>query len=402
MTLSGKQARQFLLLKHGLIGEHRFAGKLGALDFVRQAGCIQFDPVDACGKNAELTLQSRVKGFTKDTLYELLYSDRALVDYPDKNLSIFPVEDWPYFQRYRSAAIESGAGFKGLDLLEARALEYIEAHGPVSSAELPIEGEIYWHSTIHWSGSWGKSSNAARAVLEQLYSSGKLLIHHKNGARKYYDLTQRYLPPQLIDAPDPLPEDADHQKWRILRRIGAVGLLWNRPSDAWLNITGLKAQERNEAVRQLLEEEKVFQITVEGISTKFLARIEDLALIDTIKQGCELKPRCEAIAALDCMMWDRNIIRTLFNFDYSWEIYTPAVKRKYGFYVLPLIYGDKFIGRVEAVAGKKDSTLTVKNIWYEDGVGKTKRLQSAVHDCMKRLAKFNSCQNLNFDLPRLL
>ena len=82
LTLTNKQARQFILLKHGLLGAHKFIGKQGALEFVRQAGCIQFDPVDSCGKNAELTLQSRVKNFTKQTLSELLYTDRSLALFP--------------------------------------------------------------------------------------------------------------------------------------------------------------------------------------------------------------------------------------------------------------------------------------------------------------------------------
>ena len=93
IRLTNRQARQFMLLKQGLLGKYRFEGKPGALAFVRQAGCIQFDPVDACGKNAELTLQSRVKGFTKGMLGELLYEDRRLVDYPDKNRSILPARD---------------------------------------------------------------------------------------------------------------------------------------------------------------------------------------------------------------------------------------------------------------------------------------------------------------------
>jgi uncharacterized protein YcaQ len=136
--LSNQQARQFILLKQGLLGEYKFIGKQGALDFICQAGCIQFDPVDVCGKNAELTLQSRVKGFSKQTLYELLYCDRKLVDYPDKNLSIIPVEDWPYFERYRKAAREGGLWFDGLAELENQAVSYIKEHGPVSSDELPI------------------------------------------------------------------------------------------------------------------------------------------------------------------------------------------------------------------------------------------------------------------------
>ncbi len=111
-TISKLQARQFLLAKQGLIGKHRFIGKQGALEYVRQAGCIQFDPVDVCGKNAELTLQSRVKGFTKKQLYTLLYKDRALIDYSDKELSIWPVEDWPYFSSTASAAAPWGKALR--------------------------------------------------------------------------------------------------------------------------------------------------------------------------------------------------------------------------------------------------------------------------------------------------
>jgi uncharacterized protein YcaQ len=84
LTITKQQASQFILAKQGLIGSYKFNGKEGAYDYVCQAGCIQFDPVDVCGKNAELTLQSRVKGFKKSMLWELLYEDRKLVDYVDK------------------------------------------------------------------------------------------------------------------------------------------------------------------------------------------------------------------------------------------------------------------------------------------------------------------------------
>ena len=94
-TLSIRQARRFLLLKNGLIGGYRFKGKQGALDYVRQAGCVQYDPVDLCGRSADLTLLSRVKGYRKQDLQSLLYEDRALIDYFDKQLSILPAQDWP-------------------------------------------------------------------------------------------------------------------------------------------------------------------------------------------------------------------------------------------------------------------------------------------------------------------
>ena len=394
INLTNRQARQFMLYKHGLLGEHKFIGKQGALDFVRQAGCIQFDPVDACGKNAELTLQSRIKGFTKQTLYDLLYSDRKLFDYPDKNLSIIPIEDWPYFERYRKASQEGGMQFEGLAELEDQAKSYIYDHGPVSSDELPIDGNIHWHSSIHWSGNWGSSSKASRSVLEQLYSTGELIIHHKKGTRKYYDLVEKHLPIELLNTPDPLPDEFEHQKWRILRRIGAVGLLWNRPSDAWLNIWGLKSEQRNQAFRELLDEGKILKVKVEDLKDTLFCRAEDLHIIETVIEKDDLKPRCELLAPLDCMMWDRKLIRAIFGFDYSWEIYTPPDKRKYGFYVLPLLYGESFIGRVEAIADRKSCTLTVKSIWYEDGIKQTQKLQKAIAECIKRFAKFNLCNNI--------
>lgn len=168
------------------------------------------------------------------------------------------------------------------------------------------------------------------------------------------------MPAELLDIPDPLPDEFEHQKWRILRRIGAVGLLWNRPSDAWLNIWGLKTPQRTEMFKELLDEGKILQVSVEGIKDILFCQAEDFLLIETVLKADTFKPRCELIAPLDCMMWDRKLIRALFGFEYTWEIYTPADKRKYGFYVLPMLYGSSFIGRVEAVADIKKSTLVVK------------------------------------------
>ena len=107
--------------------------------------------------------------------------------------------------------MECGKQFPQLADLEERAKEYIGKNGPVSSDELPVEGDIHWHSAIHWSGNWNGSTNAARAVLEQLYSTGELVIHHKKGTRKYYDLARRYIAADLLDAPDPVEDEFEHR-----------------------------------------------------------------------------------------------------------------------------------------------------------------------------------------------
>ena len=388
--------RRFLLLKQGLLGDYRFSGKDGALAYIRQAGCIQFDPIDVCGRNAELTLQSRIKGVRKQDLYDLLYADHALVDYIDKELSIFSVEDWPYFARWRSTAARNGRKFEGIAELSERALDYIRAHGAVSADELPIEGTIRWNSAIHWSGNWHGESRAARSILEQLYSEGRLIIHHKSGTRKYYDLAERHIPAKILAADDPNPDLIDHIKWGVLRRIGAIGALWNRRSDSLLGIWGMDAALRRQAFQELEREARILPVTVSGLNSTFYIRAEDAPLLEAAITGAPQKRRCELIAPLDPLMWDRNLIEAVFGFRYRWEIYVPADKRQFGYYVLPMVYGDRLIGRVEAVADKQNQVLTVRHIWFEPGVRRTKTMDRAIHGALKRLARFNGCGDLIF------
>ena len=396
-TITRQQARQFILSKQGLIGAYRFIGKAGAYAYVRQAGCIQFDPVDVCGKNAELTLQSRVKGFQKAMLQELLYQDRVLVDYADKELSIWPAEDWPYFSSYRDRSRRLGDTFEGLEPLKEKAVAYIQEHGPVCSDTLPIEGEIFWHSSMHWSGNWHKKSQAARSVLEQLYTDGELVIHHKNGSRKYYDLARRHLPEAVLQAENPCKNEEEFLSWRVLRRIGAVGLLWDKNSTAFLGID-LNVEKRKRVFASLAGADRIRPVLVEGLKPLFYYRSEDDAILQSILEGqADLKPRMSLIAPLDPLLWDKALILSLWDFRYSWEIYTPAEKRRYGYYTLPMLYGDRFVGRIEAVPDRREGVLRVKGLWWEPGVRQTKKLNTALEQALRRFAAFNSCQGMEMD-----
>lgn len=393
-TMTREQARRFILSKQGLLGKYRFVGKPGAYQYIRQSGCIQYDPVDVCGKNAELTLQSRVRGFTKKMLADLLYKDRLLVDYTDKELSIWPKEDWPFFSSYRDRSKMHGAGFPGIPELEEQAIAYIRKNGPVSSDTLPIQGKVFWHSSMHWSGSWNGTSQAARSVLEQLYTDGVLLIHHKSGSRKFYDLADRYFSRDLLDAKNPCPNEMSFLAWRIRRRIGAVGLLWNRRSDAFLGID-MNTEQRDAAFEKLEAEGSIQKAAVDGIRFPVYFLTEDLPLVDAVlSDDIDLTQRLEFLAPLDPMLWDRKLIEAIWDYQYSWEIYTPAEKRKYGYYVLPMLYGEKMAGRIEAAADRKAETLVIKNIWFEPGVRQTKKLNAAVDAAIGRLAKFNGCSRI--------
>ena len=327
-------------------------------------------------------------------LAELLYQDRLLVDYSDKELSIWPSEDWPYFFSYRERSKAHGASFAGIPALEEDAIAYIRQHGPVSSDTLPVEGKIFWHSSMHWSGNWSGQSQAARSVLEQLYTDGTLLIHHKSGSRKFYDLAEKHLSPELLAASDPCPDETSFRAWRIRRRIGAVGLLWNRRSDAFLGI-GMDNGQRERAFGALEEAGSIVSVCIDGLRSSLFMLSEDMPRMNAVLAGTvDAKARLEFLAPLDPMLWDRKLIESLWDYKYSWEIYTPAEKRKYGYYVLPMLFGERFIGRIEAAADRKSHTLAVKGIWFENGVKQTKKLLSAIDDAIGRLAKFNDCTGI--------
>ena len=383
--LSLNQARNFILFKQGLLGAKRFNGKSGIMDYIHQVGCVQFDPIDICGQNAELTLQSRINGFTKSMLAELLYTDRALIDYFDKNLSIFAIEDWPYFKRIRLFFQSDIHSQEAIALVHDTVINTIKAKGYVCSKDLVFDQKVSWY--------WGNTS-LARVALEALYYFGELIIHHKNHTFKYYALSEHYIPKHLYEAKEPFASEIDYLKWKVLRRIKAVGLLWNRHSDAFLFIGNLKTPMRNQVFSELKRDNQIIEVSVEGIKDKLFCLAEDEYLIDQVMTMDKLLKRVEFIAPLDNVMWDRKLIKILFDFEYSWEIYTIKTKRQYGYYVLPILYGNTFVGRIELINQRQSHQLEVHNLWFEQNWQPTKLFYRAFKQALQRFAKFNNCETI--------
>ncbi len=305
MKLTKKQAARFLLYRQGLLGEPIYSGKTGAHDFIREIGGIQFDPVDVCGKNAELVLHSRVKGFQKRDLDELLYVDRVLVDYWDKCMCILPVTIWPYLKRMRLSCMQGYYSRPEVAEGYAPVLAAIRERGALCSSDVDIPQSVEWP--------WGVTG-LSRAAMESLFYRGELIIHHKKGIRKYYDLTENHLAPNLLSADDPNQTLQDYHAWYIKRRIGAVGLLWNKPSDAFLGIREMDAQKRSDAFKTLEAVGEILAVEVEDIPNILYMRKEELNSLDAALSETQYKERMEFIAPLDSLLWDRKLIEAIFCF----------------------------------------------------------------------------------------
>jgi len=186
--ITKEQARRFMLMKNGLLGPSKLRGKEGVVEYVLQAGCVQFDPVDVCGKSHELALLARVKGFTRRMLWELLYEDRALIDYFDKNMCIMLTQDWPSLGYMREHFRRHTRSREEVDAVAEQLMQIVAREGSVSSQELMAilrseqpENGMDVNEKVDWP--WGATS-IARAALETLYFRGDLVIHHKTGTVK--------------------------------------------------------------------------------------------------------------------------------------------------------------------------------------------------------------------------
>ena len=175
--------------------------------------------------------------------------------------------------------------------------------------------------------------------------------------------------------------------------------MWNRASDAWISIRNMKTKERTAAISQLLNEGKILGCSVEGIKEDLYFVAEDQWIIDEVMQGNDLNGRTELIAPLDSFIWDRKLIKALFGFEYTWEVYTPAAKRQYGYYVLPILSGERFIGRTEVVCDRKHDTLVVKNVWFESDVVVTADLEDSLKHCFERFRRLHGLSGFTYSLP---
>ena len=390
IIITKQQARQFILAYHGLSGKRMFSGKQGISEFIGKAGCIQFDPLNIVGHNHELVLQSRIKGFKPKMLQELLYKERKLIDGWDKNMSIYCTADWPYFKRLREAAKQRlGNSNKPINNVLAQIRREIEERGPVSSTDLDYTELVDW--------SWAPTK-ISRAALESMYFWGELIIHHKAYTRRIYDFASRNLPEELLFASDPNITDSQYFAWYVLRRIGGIGMLWNKAGDAWLGIDGLKSKERNEAFELLLEAGKIIKVIVEGIKYPLYMNSEEKQLLDRVLETTQPVKHAFILAPLDNLLWDRKLVLELFDFDYRWEVYKPASERSYGYYVLPVLYGDRFIARFEPGWDKNTRTLIVKNWWWEPEVKQSKRLKEELSKCFTQFSGFLEAEGIRIEV----
>jgi uncharacterized protein len=361
IQISLAAARRFLVLRHLLAPPRALpASPESVMAVVDRLGSLQFDPLEVAGRNHDLVLQARISGYRRELTDELLYGRRLLFECYNKSLNLLPTRELPYYRISWDGGASGRAGqlVSEQAILAEKVLAEIEVHGPRSSADFERGVAIDW-----W---WGPTS-AARAVLEALSVSGRLGLARRDGNRRYYDLVERLFPADLLAIRIPPGEQRRH---KLMSRYRAHGLLGASGSgELWLGIG--PAAVRSELRAELLDRGELVAASVEGLKGLRFVVADELPLLAQAEREIDAAagaaPGCSFLAPLDPLMWDRDALPALYGFDYRWEVYTPAAARRWGYYVLPILLGDRLVGRIEPRIDRSRKAVRVLGLGWEDG-----------------------------------
>jgi uncharacterized protein YcaQ len=370
IELTAAEARRFLVRRHFLDPPRALPAKAeSVLKVVRELGSVQFDPLEVTGaRNDDLVFAARIRGYRRAWMERWLYGpaeERQLFEAYNKSLNVLPIEELPvhrvewsvnWLGRHKTART-----FLAKHAEVARTiLETLDRRGPLPGSAF-IERGV---ARLQWG--WGQVT-VPRAVLYALFRTGQIGIARRQGNVRVYDRIERLFPRALLDRRLP---DGEAQRHQLLSRFRGVGLLGLRAgAEVWSGT--VPAKERGRLTEAMVEDGTLRRVRVAGLrEDRFMLSTDARFLGDGIRGQAEVA----LLAPLDPFVWDRELLRQLFDFDYVWEVYVPAKARKHGYYVLPVLYGDALVGRIEPRIDRKAGVLRVPAPRLERRMRRTDRL----------------------------
>ncbi|MFC6673197.1 winged helix-turn-helix domain-containing protein [Marinobacterium aestuariivivens] len=370
--------RRLALGAQGLLQAQAFGrGLAGARRAIKHMGYVQIDTISVVERAHHHVLHSRVPGF-EPAMIDRMLRDRDIFEYWSHAAAFLPIDDFRFSLPYKHA-IKSGQThwFRTRDKkLMAELLARIGSDGPLRSRDLES-------GTRKQAGWW--DWKPAKRALEQLYMEGDLMVSDREGFQKAYDLTERVLPAHVDTRMPTMAEFATHLVDQQLRCHGLVSL------------KGLTYLRRNTGLRnavKALVNERLAQRTLEQVQVSggevFL--LETGALDGPLPR---LNNRLRILSPFDNSVIQRDRLKALFQYDYQIECYVPEAKRQYGYFCLPLLYRDEFIGRMDCKAHRKIRQLEVKSLHLESHCFDDDAVIRALVDAIAHFCRFQSCDSVS-------
>lgn len=383
--VSVEAARRLTITKQRLAGPRPPATKDGLLEAVRSIGCLQIDPTKVVARTQHLVLWSRLGNYDTTLLDQLAYQDRSLFEYWAHAWSYVLSEHLP-IHKLRMSSYARGdevwAGrvrdwMKANDSFRRYILTRLKKHGPLPAKDLEDRSVIPWPSS-----GWTNDRNVSR-MLDFLSVQGKALVSARSGQTRLWDIGERCLPRWA--SPDKLSESETVRRAAevSLKTLGIAKLAHIRE-----NFTRGMYPNLAKALAGLEHEGKITPVQLEDpgelLPGKWWVHHDDLELLAAIEEGM-WEPRMSLLSPFDNLIADRKRLLELFGFHFRLEIYVPVAKRQYGFFVLPILDGDKLIGRIDPAFDRKNGVLTVNAIHEEPGAPWKKRQKAEVARTIKSL-----------------
>ncbi len=369
-TLTLNAARALHLAAQGLLRPPvRKARKPDVLAAIRRMGALQIDTISVVARSPYLVLWSRLGAYDPAWL-EQLHAEGKLFEYWSHEACFLPIEDFVLYRRRMLSPETMGWKYRAAAMtpeLVKRVIGAIRERGPLRSADFEQKrgGGGWWQ----WKGE--------KRVLENLLTAGELMIARRQGFQRVYDLRERILP-EWKDAELPHQEATD--RTLVLQAVRALGVA----RVSWVaDYFRMSKRGTPALVRKLSDEGALLPICVRGFDEVLFVHPDNAELVDRAEAG-ELTPTVTTLLSpFDPVVWDRQRAEQLWDFEYRIECYTPEPKRKYGYYVLPILRRGALVGRIDAKAHRREGRFEVKAAYLEAGV---KPSSALIGDIAKAIA----------------
>lgn len=375
-TLTPEQLKLITLNSQGLTQNTPFGtGKAAVLNALQHLGYIQIDTLSMVERAHHHTLWTRIPDFRTDDLEELV-EERKVFEYWFHAASYLPMQDFRYVLPQMLMIKRGESRYYNAD---PKVMEYvvdlIRNEGPKRARDFENES--------HKAGSWW-NWKPAKLALERLFMQGDLMISGRSGMQKTYDLAERVLP-SSTNTTEPTPfEFAEYLVKTNLRAYGFTTLKQithlRKGNDLKTNV--------NKVLQMMLEENTISKVTIEGGSSAF---VQNEILERTFDQASS---SVWLLSPFDNSIIHRERIKQIFDFDFRLECYTPKEKRQYGYFCLPILFGDQFIGRVDCKAHRKEKKLELIHLHIENNTIDFNLWLKPFAETIKRFAIFNGCESL--------
>ncbi len=350
MNLSKRDARKLFLQHQGLLRYASFGkGKTAVLNTINRLSYLQIDTISVVQRAHEHILQNRVPNFDETMLNELMI-DRSLYEYWSHAASYLPFSNF----RFSLPVMDARKKLKSIDTRLARKiLQRVRADGPLRSKDFDAPDQFR-------SGGWWQWKPAKQA-LEHLFMTGELMVSHRQGFQKVYDLPENVIPSHVNSS---MPTTEEWSKFIVLSMIDSLGVAteydlgYAKGTIQRLTKVAMK-EPISEAIDYFCREGGLSEISVEGQT--YYCRPSSLEQLP-IKVN---RRAVQLLSPFDNLIINRLRTRQLFDFDYRLECYLPAKKRKFGYFAMPILYGDTLIGRIDAKIERNTAELIIKNLWLE-------------------------------------